>query len=1264
MKSVFFRIFPILIFFSFCEPSFSQVKTQREILQRDAITQAGKEKSLRQQLETLAKEKGWPLRIEGKNKKISVLSGIDELGYPLYLTTYNNTTAAATIGTNTLWPGGSTGLNLSGSSPVVKDKLAVWDVGRVRNTHVELTGRVVQRDNPSSIEDHSTFVAGTLIATGVNPAAKGMSFADQELVAYDFNNDNSEMMNESGNLLVSSHSYGSLAGWVFNEDENRWEFYGSFGANEDYKFGYYSSKAQMWDSISYNAPYYLIVQAAGNNRNSNGPAVGSPYWRYNASNIMVDAGNRPAGMSSNDGYDIIPGTANAKNILLVGAVNPIPGGYNSSSDVVMSSFSSWGPTDDGRIKPDVVADGVNLLSCIGTSDNAYAVFSGTSMSTPTVAGSLLLLQEYYAKLHSNSFMRSATLRGLVIHTADEAGPAPGPDYQFGWGLVNIKKAASVITSNNTDQVIEENVLNNGASYTKNVVASGKGPLIVTICWTDPKGTVIPVANALNNPERKLVNDLDVRVTIDTNVFRPWILNPGNPSAAATTGDNNTDNVEKIVINNPVPGATYTITVTHKGTLQRGSQAYSLLISGVGGHAFCNSAATNSQGARIDSVSIGTIRNQNPAGCTTYNNFTKLTTDIQSGQTLPVYIKLNSCDGSSADKIVKIFIDFNNNGSFTDPGENVATSGVINGDGVFSTNITIPAGLTVDNYSLIRIVMQETNNANNVNPCGSYTRGETQDYRVHFATPTNDVGMVELVAPLPGDCAAGSQLVVVRIHNFGTAAQSNIPVTALVKQGSNTLLNISTNYPGTVAAGSDVIYTFQSTFASVPGTEYNITVGTNLSNDVNSSNNQFSATIKTGSGSDDPSGSAEICGTNQVFLKAVKTGSDVFSWYETSGSTSPIAGGANAVSSTITNDHTYYLQKNDINLRLAPANKNVLAAPADAYNEFAGNFIKFSTSVPLTIESSRLYVRSAGKIKFTVGILASFSAGSGSYSYYPVTTTTIDVYPTSPNPAGGAQPNDPADSGAIYYLNLPVTSPGSYIMIVECQNGANSFRNSNSSQLYNYPFSLPGVMSITGNSAVNVNDTTDATFFKHYYYFFYNTSFRLASCSSNRVPVVATTAVAPVITQSGNVLSSSFATGNQWYMNGSPVSGATNKDYTATASGVYSVLRTDSAGCSLASNQINFSVTATTDPNDTPTGFSILPNPSRGEFTLRYTATTRSDMDIILTNSLGQQVYHSTLPAVSGSITKQIDPGELATGIYYLKVKHDKKTFTRKLVITK
>jgi len=462
---------------------------------------------------------------------------------------------------------------------------------------------------------------------------------------------------------------------------------------------------------------------------------------------MANAGNRPAGISNNDGYDIIPTYGVAKNILTVGSVYPIPSGYTQPSDVVLGEFSSWGPTDDGRIKPDVVTDGINVLSSVATADNAYGIFSGTSMSTPAASGSSYLLQEYYAKLHGGTFMRAATLKGIIIHTADEAGPSAGPDYQYGWGLINMERAASVITSNNSDQLINENVLANGASLTLPVVASGKGSLVATISWTDPKGPV-DESNIVNNPAKKLVNDLDLRVTSGATTFTPWILDRKHPGNAATNGDDTLNNVEKIVINNAIPGQTYTIKVTHKGTLDRGQQAYSLLVSGVGGQTYCASGATSTAGTRIDSVIMSNIKNGNPPGCTTYTNYTNVTAQIQSDQTLPFTIKLSSCDATTASRIVKIYIDYNNNGLFTDPGEEVAQSAVLSG-GItsFTGTISTPAGLKPGNFTLMRIIAEETTNPASVTPCGTYGNGETQDYRVQIIAASNDVGVSGVVDPV-------------------------------------------------------------------------------------------------------------------------------------------------------------------------------------------------------------------------------------------------------------------------------------------------------------------------------------------------------------------------------------------------------------------------------------------------------------------------------------------------------------------------------------
>ena len=244
----------------------------------------------------------------------------------------------------------------------------------------------------------------------------------------------------------------------------------------------------------------------------------------------------------------------------------------------MSSFSAWGPTDDGRIKPDIVANGVSLFSSTAAANNiTYGSSSGTSMSAPNATGSLMLLQEHYNNLNG-TFMRAATLKGLAIHSADEAGLNPGPDYVFGHGLLNAEKAAEVISQNNVESFIKEEVLEDGASYTFEFEYDGSSPLVGTISWTDVPGEVSEELPVLDDPTLRLVNDLDIRISNASMSYEPWILDPANPEGAATTGDNFRDNVEKIFIAD-APAGTYTVTVTHKGALEGGSQPFSLILSG-------------------------------------------------------------------------------------------------------------------------------------------------------------------------------------------------------------------------------------------------------------------------------------------------------------------------------------------------------------------------------------------------------------------------------------------------------------------------------------------------------------------------------------------------------------------------------------------------------------------------------------------------------------------------------------------------------------
>ena len=519
----------LAIIVSLTNVGIAQTNTNKEVLNRMYLNETEKDNQSRTLALQKAKKYGWPLVLENKElHQFSVLKGVDHFGFPIYVSTLGNI-SANTISTNKVWQQYS----VSGSSANMLNKLAIWDGGTVYKTHPELIGRIIQKDSANSIhldDNHCTHTTGTMIATGINPSVKGMSYATQQLIAYDFINDFAEVSKEAPNLLLSNHSYGTNTGWLLYQGS--WFFYGNPDSLSDYKFGFYGQEAQTWDSISYNAPNYLIVQAAGNNRNSNGPAVGNTYQYYSpidSSTILT--GTRVAGINSNDSFNTIPTYANAKNIMTVGAVSGLLYGYTAPSDAVMANFSSWGPTSDGRIKPDLVADGVGVLSTVASSTTPYAVYNGTSMATPSVTGSLFLVQELYSKKHNGSFMRSASLKGLAIHTADEAGAYPGPDYKYGWGLMNTKKAADFVANNYNSDTIIEHVLNNTDTFRYSFVASGSDPVKATLAWTDAPAN-INYSHRYNNPETKLINDLDIKVVNNGTTYYPWVLNPNQPTQAA------------------------------------------------------------------------------------------------------------------------------------------------------------------------------------------------------------------------------------------------------------------------------------------------------------------------------------------------------------------------------------------------------------------------------------------------------------------------------------------------------------------------------------------------------------------------------------------------------------------------------------------------------------------------------------------------------------------------------------------------------------
>ena len=502
-----------------------------------------------------------------ENGKHYILYNIQE-NKPVYISTYNDKSAIATK-TASITPGGELGLDLEGEGLTV----GVWEIDYPLTTHQEFinsdgTSRILIPDTTEvqpEYDYHATHVNGTVGANGNNGSAKGMA-PKSSIVAYNATNHKSETPNEhlSSGMLVSNHSYGI----VIDSDTPSWNM-GSYASFNIQDIGL-NDGARAWDQILYNTPYYTKVESAGND-----------------GTFSYTGGLGP-------GLDKLTGSAVSKNNIVVAnaniSVNIPPFGNPSISAANIAPSSSQGPADDGRIKPDIAGRGTNVYSCADNSETSYAQSSGTSMSSPGVAGSLLLLQEHYNNLNS-SFMRSATLKGLVCHTATDdaenpnvtAASYPGPDPFWGWGLLNAEFAAQTITAAQSNEaIVEERTLNNGDvySFTVNVTESEK--FMASICWTDIAGGT--QNGILNSTTPSLENDLDLRITdSDNNEYFPWKLDLSN-LPAAIKGDNIVDNIERVEIEAPTAGQ-YTITISHKGVFPGptpgsvGSQDYSLIVTG-------------------------------------------------------------------------------------------------------------------------------------------------------------------------------------------------------------------------------------------------------------------------------------------------------------------------------------------------------------------------------------------------------------------------------------------------------------------------------------------------------------------------------------------------------------------------------------------------------------------------------------------------------------------------------------------------------------
>jgi len=419
----------------------------------------------------------------------------------------------------------------------------MWESGNPQGNHPMLNGRITSVQG--STTDHGTHVGGTILGDGTGDAtALGMSPSGDQIFSYTSAGDTAtEQSNSVANdeIVISNHSWGSSLGWTFSG--------GSWSDNgNDSDFGNYNGTARDWDAMV-RSTGLIVDKAAGNDGADCDPADATDCDGF-------------FGADTNS-YDTVGTQGNAKNIITVGAIN--------DNGTTITGFSSIGPSNDGRIKPDLVANGANLnSSCQGST---YCSKSGTSMSTPSVTGATGLLVESYRQPGNFGTTPSPdVVKALWVNTATDLG-RPGPDYVFGHGLIDAQLAVDTIDAGQV-RILTDSVDQGDTNSYQVTIPAGVSQFRATLNWLDPAA----VAGA--NPT--LINDLDLLMT-DPNFNNTFpFMGPGTGAAnveknATATGANTVDTVEHAVAGNPDQGY-WTVQVS--GTsVPAGPQGYALVVNG-------------------------------------------------------------------------------------------------------------------------------------------------------------------------------------------------------------------------------------------------------------------------------------------------------------------------------------------------------------------------------------------------------------------------------------------------------------------------------------------------------------------------------------------------------------------------------------------------------------------------------------------------------------------------------------------------------------
>ena len=386
--------------------------------------------------------------------------------------------------------------------------IGIGDSGNLLE-HIDVSTRLISYD-PESSYWHGVHVAGTAAGGGIlNEKYKG--YAPRASIVKRIN---SEIWKQASSLVRDF-------GLVITNN--------SYGGSVCPDYGAYSFDSYILDRQAGDLPGLQHVFAVGN------------------SGLEAPCQGGTAGFGN-----VIGGSISAKNVISTG---------RTGANGLITTTSSKGPTQDGRIKPEITAPGSAIVSTLP--DNKYQGASGTSMAAPAVTGGLALLYQRYRQLNSGNNPKNMLMKALLCNGATDKG-LPGPDFTYGFGVMNLLRSVSMLEKG---QYFNGRLAHQARDGYEISVPSNTALVKILLYWNDPAPAVLT--------GKTLVNDLDLKVVrIGNSEIQPAFPRADNPLAAATPGVDSVNNVEQIVLEGPAAG-TYVVNVSGR-KVPSGPQEYFLV----------------------------------------------------------------------------------------------------------------------------------------------------------------------------------------------------------------------------------------------------------------------------------------------------------------------------------------------------------------------------------------------------------------------------------------------------------------------------------------------------------------------------------------------------------------------------------------------------------------------------------------------------------------------------------------------------------------